>query len=234
LKGEDQNIHVYFVPGMAASTDIFENIRLPEDEFEMHLLKWEMPLKNESLKDYAKRMSQEIKHENPVLIGVSLGGMVVQEMARFLNPRKLIIISSVKIWKEFPLRMKFARKTGIYRLFPTSLIKHFGPMSKLPLGRAIKKRLKLYQRYLGVDDKKYLDWAFRELLNWKRTVPELGLIHIHGERDFILPIKNIKGCIPVPKGTHIMIINRYRWFNRNLPAIIKGTSNLPCRQAGNE
>lgn len=211
---------------MAASTDIFENIRLPEDEFRIHLLEWEIPLKRESLQDYARRMSQKIKHENSVLLGVSFGGVLIQEMAEFLNPQKLIIISSVKSWKEFPGRMKFARKTGFYRLIPTSLIKHFGFLSKLPLGKVVRKRIKLYRRYLGMENKKYLDWAFRELLNWKQNEPKRDLIHIHGERDFILPIKNINTCIPVPEGTHIMIINRYRWFNRNLPGLIKSTESI--------
>jgi len=29
-------IQVYFVPGLAASIEIFENIKLPEEIFEMH------------------------------------------------------------------------------------------------------------------------------------------------------------------------------------------------------
>ena len=29
-------IPVYFMPGLAASPTIFENIKLPEDQFEMH------------------------------------------------------------------------------------------------------------------------------------------------------------------------------------------------------
>ena len=33
-------IPVYFMPGLAASSIIFENIKLPEDTFEMHFLEW--------------------------------------------------------------------------------------------------------------------------------------------------------------------------------------------------
>ncbi|MEP2968389.1 MAG: alpha/beta hydrolase, partial [Nonlabens ulvanivorans] len=36
----------------------------------------------------------------------------------------------------------------------------------------------------------------------------------------IFPIKYIKNVTIVPYGTHIMIINRFRWFNDNLPQII--------------
>src|SRR5690606_9720296 len=107
-------IPVYFMPGMAASPLIFENIRLPEDRFEVYYLEWMLPLENESLKNYALRMCVHIKHEAPVLIGVSFGGMLVQEMVAYVNPRKVIIISSVKCREELPAKMLFARYTRAY------------------------------------------------------------------------------------------------------------------------
>ncbi len=67
---------------------IFERIQLPEETFEMHLLEWFLPEQNESLEAYAKRMTLKIKHENPVLIGVSFGGILVQEMARIIPDSK--------------------------------------------------------------------------------------------------------------------------------------------------
>ena len=33
-------IPVYFMPGLAASPIIFENIKLPEEDFEMYFLEW--------------------------------------------------------------------------------------------------------------------------------------------------------------------------------------------------
>ena len=89
-------IPVYFMPGLAASSLIFERIALPDDLYEINLLEWEIPIENESLADYAKRIAKKITHENPVLIGVSFGGIVVQEMATFIKVKKVIIISSVK------------------------------------------------------------------------------------------------------------------------------------------
>ena len=80
-------IPVYFMPGLAASPAIFENIKLPEDEFEMFFLEWMIPLPEETLEQYAKRMSENVKHEGVVLVGVSFGGILVQEMKQFLNVR---------------------------------------------------------------------------------------------------------------------------------------------------
>ncbi|SHI70660.1 alpha/beta hydrolase [Flavobacterium terrae] len=213
-------IHVYFMPGMAASSSIFERIKLPEEQFEMHFLEWVLPEKNETLVDYAKRMCQNIKHEDIVLIGVSFGGVLVQEMAQFLKVRKTIIISSVKSNKELPSRMKIARITKIYKLVPTSLAQNVEVLAKYAFGDVIKKRLELYEKFLSMREKSYLDWAIDQILNWGRVEADPRVIHIHGDADEVFPVKNIKEYIKVEGGTHIMIINKYRWINANLPQII--------------
>ena len=84
--------HVYFVPGLAASIEIFENIKLPKEQFEMHYLEWILPLHHETIKNYAKRMCEGITHENCVLVGVSFGGIMVQEMSEIIKTQKVIIM----------------------------------------------------------------------------------------------------------------------------------------------
>lgn len=215
-----EKIHVYFMPGLAASSLIFERIELPENQFEIHLLDWELPLPNETLPDYAKRMSKLVLEPNPMLIGVSFGGVLVQEMAQFLKPKKVIIISSVKTNLEVPLRMKFAKSTKAYKLLPTSWLHNVELLAKYSFGNAIKKRLKLYEKYLSMREKVYLDWAIEQMILWQRTEVDKNVIHIHGTMDEVFPAKNIQNFIPVNGGTHIMILSKSRWLNENLPKII--------------
>lgn len=213
-------VPVYFMPGLAASSSIFERIVLPDDFFEMILLEWEMPLDNETLPQYAKRIADKITHPSPVLIGVSFGGILVQEMAQFIATRKVIIISSVKSNLEFPKRMKVAKTTKAYKLIPTNLISNIESLSKFSFGEKINQRLKLYEKFLRVRDKRYLDWAVEQVVLWHRVVPDKNVIHIQGDADDVFPIKNIQKCIVVKGGTHIMILNKYKWLNENLPKII--------------
>jgi len=213
-------IPVYFMPGLAASSAIFERIQLDDAIFEIHLLEWEIPLQNESLHAYAKRMAGKIKEKNVVLVGVSFGGVLVQEMATFLKVRKIIIISSVKTNLEVPLRMKIAKSTKVYKLVPTTLLQNIEILNNFSFGSAIQRRLKLYEKYLSVRNKAYLEWAIEQMLLWNRTKPDKAVIHIHGDADEVFPIKNIKNCIIIKGGTHIMILSKYRWMNENLPKII--------------
>jgi len=213
-------IHVYFMPGMAASSSIFEYIKLPEGKFKMHYLEWVIPNREETIDVYAKQMIKKINHDNVVLIGVSFGGILVQEMSKHIKLRKLIIISSVKTKHELPKRMKLSRKIKLYKLVPTYLMSNIEVLAKYVFGKTIKKRLDLYKKYLSVRDKRYLDWAIKQVVCWDQDCPIPNVIHIHGARDKVFPYHHIKGCITVKGGTHIMIINKYKWFNENLPQII--------------
>lgn len=213
-------IHVYLMPGMAASSSIFEHIKLPQSQFKIHLLEWFLPLKNESIESYAQRMAEKVDQPHAVLLGVSFGGVLVQEMSKFLSLKKLIIVSTVKKRSEFPKRMKVLKVTGAYYFIPTRLVKNVEALAKYAFGETITKRVELYKKYLSMNNKAYLDWAIKEMICWKESKLEQPIIHIHGDKDAIFPIANIQNCIRLKGGTHIMIINKYKWFNENLPKLI--------------
>lgn len=208
------------MPGMAANPSIFDGIKLPTATFEVHRLEWFLPDKGMSLEEYAKKMCDEIKHKNPVLMGVSFGGMLVQEMARFIQTKKIIAVSCVKTKEELPKRMLFAKYTKVHKLLPTGLVNNVELLAKYAFGETVTKRLDLYEKYLSVRDKHYIDWSIDQIVNWKQTEPPKNLVHIQGEKDAVFPIANIKDCIRVKNGTHAMIIHRARWFNEHLPTII--------------
>jgi len=214
-------VPVYFMPGLAASSAIFENIKLPEDQFEMYFLEWFLPNEKESITNYASRMIKNIQHENPVLVGVSFGGVLVQEMAKLIKVKKVIIISSVKSNTEFPSRFKIAKSTKAYKLIPTQLFADIDKLAKYAFGdNIVAKRLKLYEKYLSVRDTKYLDWAIETILYWKQKETNETVIHIHGDADAVFPIKNIQNCMVLKGGTHVMIVSKFKWFNENLPKLI--------------
>jgi len=208
------------MPGLAASSAIFERIKLPSDRFEMHLLEWEIPIENETLQEYAKRITEKIIHENPVLIGVSFGGILVQEMAQFVKAKKVIIISSVRSNAEFPRRMKITKALKAYKLIPSDLVNKIEKLARFTFSKKINERLKLYDKFLSVRDDRYFSWAIRNVILWDRTEIDPNVIHIHGDSDEVFPIKYIKNCIHIKGGTHIMILSKYRWLNDNLPKII--------------
>ena len=83
---------------------------------------------------------KRIKHPKPILIGVSFGGILVQEMAGFLDYEKVIIVSSIKSNKELPTHIKLAKITNAHKLLPTQWIKNIESLAFFALGNGLKKR----------------------------------------------------------------------------------------------
>jgi pimeloyl-ACP methyl ester carboxylesterase len=183
-----------------------------------------IPFEEESISEYALRLCSKIKHSNAVLVGVSFGGIVAQEMNLVHNFRKIVIISSVKTRNELPLHLQLAGKTKAYKLLPTSLFaQNIDLLSKYAFGKPIVKRLDLYKQYLSITDKRYLDWAIKQVVSWNQQESDPNLVHIHGSEDIVFPIDKIENCIIVEGGTHIMILTKFKWLNENLPNLIFGS-----------
>jgi pimeloyl-ACP methyl ester carboxylesterase len=209
------------MPGLAASPKIFEYIQLPKEKYELHLLEWLIPDdSNESLEDYTLRLSQHINHENPVLIGVSFGGIIVQELCKIIPARKVILISSVKKESEIPRRLKLIQKSKIYKLFPSKSISSIDDFSKFAINKSLQHKAQVYNKYLAVRNEVYLNWAIYNVLNWKSDKKDIDIVHIHGDNDHIFPIKHIENCIKIEGGTHAMILTKAPQINTLLQEII--------------
>tara|TARA_B100002019_G_scaffold108656_1_gene93374 strand:+ start:508 stop:1164 length:657 start_codon:yes stop_codon:yes gene_type:complete len=212
-------IHVYCMPGMAANSKIFEHIRLPKP-YVIHLLDWIDPQQNESLQSYSSRLCKKITYNQPVLIGVSFGGIIVQEMSKIISCKKVIIISSVKSYYEFPIHILLGRKSKAYKYFPTQWVDKTEDFIGFVFGPSMRKRMKLHKYYLSVRDKNYLDWALHNFFQWNREEADPDVIHIHGSHDALFPVSNLKNYISVPGGTHALILIKAPWLNKHLPELI--------------
>ena len=207
------------MPGMAANPKIFEFIKLPSN-FKVHHLEWQMPCKNELMSEYALRISSSIKGNNIVLIGVSFGGIIVQEISKIIKCKKVIIISSVKSNKELPLMMQIGKKTKAYKFFNINWIHDFESLALFVFGPIVRNRIQLYRKYLSVRDENYLKWSIDQIVNWNQKTPLKDVIHIHGTIDLVFPSIYIKKAIFVKGGNHAMILRKAAWFNKNLPKLI--------------
>ena len=211
----NKTVHVYFMPGMSANSLIFEKIKL-SSKYKLHLLEWIDPLKNETLKDYSIRFSKIIIHKNPVLVGVSFGGVLVQEISKIIKVHQTIIISSIKSNKELPNSMKMVKLTKSYKLLPVKWLNDFESLITFVLGPRINRRVELYRKYLSVRDRNYLSWAIKELIEWDQDESMDNVIHIHGTKDMIFPAIYLKNYIPLPNGDHAMILKKADWINEFL------------------
>ncbi len=213
--------NIYFVPGLAANCKIYENIRLDTSRYECHYLEWKIPhSKNESMKSYAQRMCADIVHKNPILIGVSFGGILVQEMSKLIPTLKVIIISSVKSNVEYPKRLRLIATTKAFKLIPIQFIAKLDSYLFYILGKHQQKKIVAYKKYLSVRNPTYLYWAIQHVLFWEHTEELPNISHIHGTNDGIFPSKKIKNFKQIENGTHTMILTKSKKISLEIEKIL--------------
>ena len=197
---------IYCISGLGADEKVFSNLQMKGHE--LRYIPWLLPHKNERLDLYAKRMAEQIKDDSPVLIGVSFGGMVGIEIAKQIPLQKLFIISSIKSVNELPRWMKVAGTMKLNKLLPLQSYRYSEKIDSNRLGISNKEEREMVRAYRKSANPVYLHWAIDKVVNWKNNWHPDNLVHIHGDKDKIFPIKKINPSHIVKEGTHMMIYNR--------------------------
>jgi esterase/lipase len=197
---------IYCISGLGAGKSIFDNLSV--NGYELRHLLWIQPLKRESIEQNAARMSAAIREPAPLLLGVSFGGIMAIEIAKQLPVKKLFVVSSVKSVNELPGWMKNVGRLLLNKIFPVKPFRLIQPIANNRLGISNEEEKRMVQAYRRSADPVYLNWAINQVLNWKNNWQPDNLIHIHGDRDKIFPIKKVTATHVVKDGTHLMIYNR--------------------------
>jgi hypothetical protein len=200
---------IYCIPGFGADTRIFRNLTLHNAE--LVGIEWPDPLSGETYSAYVQRMAAHIKEEEPVIIGVSFGGMVALEIARTRRVKQVILISSIKTTEELPLIWRWAGRLRLNRVLPLNRLRESEVLYKLAnkrLGAFAPQEQQLanhYRRHMRIN---YVKWALEQVLHWKNEYVPENIIHIHGSDDQIFPVKTSHPTHIIEGGTHMIVLNR--------------------------
>lgn len=197
---------IYCVSGLGADERAFSKLKI--DEYVLNVIPWLMPVKNETIEHYAERMRTDITEENPILMGLSFGGMICTEIAKQIPVSKIIIISSVKSSKELPWWMKTVAALKLNKIVPLKSTKLSQPIQNKMLGIQSEEEKTLVASLRRAVDLPYTNWAVNQAINWKNDWQHPNIYHIHGDNDHMFPIKKIKADYTIEKGGHFMIMNR--------------------------
>lgn len=199
-------IKVYFIPGMCNSCTVFDDLVLPQG-YERKYLEWHIPRENETLNEYARSMAKDIDVSHPfVLIGYSLGAILMQEMNTFLSPQKNIVISSMKNIDEIPSLFKFAKKINFVKLVPKSVFGATKFITNIFTRFIYTMPTETVSKCMVVTDPAYVRWAVFQITNWTPTMDCPCIYHIHGAKDQIFPVKQIHDAYIVENGDHLMVM----------------------------
>ena len=199
---------IYQISGLGANEKAFKNLQIHTD-FERIYIPWIQPEKDEQLSHYAQRMAEKINpNEDFVLMGLSFGGIIVNEINRFLNPKYNFLISTIKNRSEMPAYMKFSSHTSVHKILPTSFLTSDNMLSYAVFRKMYSGRLPDLKEVFEFRDHYYLKWSMDKIVNWENKTGIKNFMHIHGDKDIVFPFSNIENAEKISGGTHVMIMNK--------------------------
>ena len=204
------------LPGLGADYRLLEPQR---QEFpQLVVPPWIPPRKSESLPAYAARMAETIRPSRDVplvLGGVSFGGMMAYEMARYVKPDVVVLVASCRT--RSGLRPAFRAGRGLLAIAPVQLWE----IAKLLSGPVVRMRpgVPLARKDLAIrmfkeTDSSFMHWTLQAILNWQPTpLDGTRVLQIHGGRDRLIPARSVQPDVLIPDGGHLINVTHASQVN---------------------
>ena len=196
---------VYLLPGIGCDHRLYDRIDLAG--FDVARLSWPEFPPGCTLTSIAQEMSNAVDKSEPhILVGVSMGGMVAQELAMITKPEKVVLISSWTGPHEWPM---LARAGSLFQLYRS--ITHFTMWATWPVKRILGQRDRATDRLLWemacAETARKIRIGTGAILRWKGSRWTGPLVRIHGDKDLVTPLRFPADHV-VRGGTHIMVLTR--------------------------
>ncbi len=195
------------LPGLAADArmfapqlDVFDNIEVPP---------WPAFRKGESLADFARRMARALDTSEPFIIGgVSMGGMIAQEIARHTKPLCVILIASSRDGDAVPRYFRWYEV--LMRPVPDRILgagRALAPLISRQFNKFTPEQEELVAEMIKSTPIDFVRWGARAIFEWPGAGElDCPVYHIHGDSDRLIPSANVKPDRIIAGGGHLISI----------------------------
>jgi len=197
---------LYVFTGLGADKRIFSKLDL--SDLHVQFIEWLSPTFEESLESYILRLAthNQIPKHGALVLGLSFGGICVSELAKFYDFGKTILLSSAKTSDELPQIL------GISNYISLEKIMKKNTLTKIPtkivswlFGLKNQQEKELFFSMLDATDTDFMDWAVVQFTHWQNKHIPVNCLHIHGDKDRLIPIQNVDYTVRIKGGGHFMV-----------------------------
>jgi pimeloyl-ACP methyl ester carboxylesterase len=210
---------IFLIPGLGADCRIYKNLDLAGHE--LVDVEWIDPAEMDTLTSYAEKL---ILHyhiaSDSVIIGNSLGGMIAIEIGKLINPKKIILISSIRTVDEAPDYFSFFRKVPVYKAMPDKLFTSVDFLLEIIFGQMSEEERVIFKDMLKNSSPDFMKWAMDAILHWDNKVIPPNVYQISGDKDLVFPYKKLKDAVIIKGGTHVMIFDKAAEVSKLLKEIL--------------
>ncbi len=213
------------IPGLGVDGRLFAQQRKAVPD--LLVPEWHPPERRETLAHYAERLAASVRgvERGPVVVGgLSLGGMLALEMSRHLAARAVVLIASCRNASAVCTPLHWAERLG--RAAPSIMVSWALGLGPLVVGRGggiSREDRRLLGEMVRQVPVPFLRWGARAIMEWPgaEALP-MPVHHIHGDRDWVIPLENVNPTRVVRGGAHVLNLSHAREVNQFLLAAAGG------------
>ncbi|MGE9311840.1 alpha/beta fold hydrolase [Niabella sp. CJ426] len=209
---------IYVFSGLGVDQRVFKNIDFYG--LDINHIEWIKPEPNEPLTHYAKRIAENRIEPQSILMGLSFGGMLSVEISKLIPVEKIILIASAKTKNELPHGFLMKCLLKLRKLIPERKLTRPNAIADWFFGVKTKPEKQLLSDILKDTDPGFFKWAINEIINWQNVTMPVNSIHIHGNKDRILPIKNVKADYVIDGGGHFMTVSKAKEIGQIIRTLV--------------
>ncbi len=199
---------LYLLSGLCADERLFQFLQLRHPN--PRVIQWITPEPDDTMSSYATKLIRQIEpgQEPPILLGLSFGGMVIQEIAKQIPVRRLILLSSLANTQELPLHYRLAGSLQMHKWLPLGKFKRWTFPANWLFGAHTSDEKRILRDIIRDTDVPFLRWSLHQILHWRHQASTLNVVAIHGDRDLILPVPQFPHLHLVKDGQHLMVMSK--------------------------
>ncbi len=196
---------LYLLPGIGCDARLFSRLEL--HGLGVKVLEWPPFAKGCTLHELAAEMSREVDASRPhVLAGVSMGGMVAQELAVITKPEMVVLISTWTGPREWPQYVRWAGRLHLWNLVRTRSMRMAWPLKQMLGPRPKEIDALLWDMAVSQGADKIRN-GLEAVLRWKGSPWPGPVYRIHGDNDHVIPLRFPVDHV-VKGGEHIMVLTK--------------------------
>lgn len=218
-------MEVYLLPGLGTDRRLFS--RLDLKGLTVRYLDWPDYQAGCTLAEIASMLREQVDAQRPhILAGVSMGGMVAQELAALTRPEKVVLISSWTGPHEWPWSTKLGAKLQVQRVITDTTLRVTWPAKQWLVGQGDAHIDRLLFDMACAEGAPKMRYGLNAIFRWKGSPWKGPLVRIHGEADRVTPLRfHVEHRIP--GGSHSMVIHKGDEVGKVLRSVLGELRNTP-------
>ena len=203
---EPKRNKVYLLPGLLADQRIFKNFATGHHSDFIHVI-YPEPHRKETLAHFAGRLAEQITEPDAILVGTSFGGVLAIEIAKHIKVKQVILLGSVKHQDELAWYKNLIHLLRLHKRVSPRVIRLGGFASRLFAPKETREWTTFFNMvYTTGGD--YIHWVIDRVLGWKNTEYPENILHLHGTKDPLFPIRYITEPVVLIEGAgHSMVMD---------------------------